>query len=110
MLQRALPNLQDTIAQQVADGLRLELTPAERDRVGRRDTANAEAYNLYMRGRAAFVNYTEATMTQAIDDFEHALAIDEDYALARASLAIAAAWFSVRYAYENRGDAVGGTR
>ena len=101
VLQRALSNLQDTIAQQVVDGLRLELTPAERDRVGRRDTANAEAYNLYLRGRAAFVNYTEATMRQAIDDFERALGIDGDYALARASLAIAASWFSVRYAYEN---------
>jgi eukaryotic-like serine/threonine-protein kinase len=100
VLQRALPNLQDTIAQQVADGLRLELTAAERERVQRRYTGNADAYNLYLRGRAAFVNYTEDSMKQAIRDFRQALDLDRDFAPARASLAIAEAWFSVRYAYE----------
>ena len=39
-------------------------------------------------------------MKAAIADFERALAIDPDYALARAGLAIASAWFSIRYAYE----------
>ena len=32
--------------------------------------------------------------------FERAIAIDGDYALARAGLSIAAAWFSIRYTYE----------
>jgi TolB-like protein len=100
VLQRALPNLQDTISQQVADALRLELTAAERERVQRRYTGNADAYNLYLRGRAAFVNYTEDAMKQAIRDFQQALDLDRDFAPARASLAIAEAWFSVRYAYE----------
>jgi hypothetical protein len=46
------------------------------------------------------VNYTERGMKTAIGDFEHALSLDPDYALARAGLAIACAWFSIRYAYE----------
>ena len=39
-------------------------------------------------------------MKAAMGDFDRALAIDPDYALARAGLAIASAWFSIRYAYE----------
>ncbi len=96
----ALTNLQDTIAEEVVTALRLELTPAERDRVRRRYTDNAQAYDLYLRGRASFVNYTERGMKTAIGDFERALSVDPDYALARAGLAIACAWFSIRYAYE----------
>jgi hypothetical protein len=61
-----------------------------------------------MRGRASFVNYTEKGMRTAIRDFERALAIDPDYALARAGLAIASAWFSIRYAYEAEANEWGG--
>ncbi len=110
VLRSELTKLQDTIAEEVVGALRLELTEAERARVRRRYTDNAEAYDLYLRGRASFVNYTEPGMKAAIGDFERALAIDPDYALARAGLAIASAWFSIRYAYETRGGRVGCTR
>ena len=56
-------------------------------------------YALYVKGRALLLNYTEANMRQAIEGFEQALALDQNYALARAGLATACAWFSVRYAY-----------
>ena len=60
MLRSALTNLQeDTIADEVAGALRLELTEVERARVRRRYTDNVEAYELYLRGRASLVNYTE---------------------------------------------------
>ncbi len=101
VLRSALTNLQeDTIADEVAGALRLELTEVERARVRRRYTDNVEAYELYLRGRASLVNYTEKSMKAAMGDFDRALAIDPDYALARAGLAIASAWFSIRYAYE----------
>ena len=104
VLRSALTKLQDTIAEEVVGALRLELTEAERARVQRRYTDNAEAYDLYLRGRASFVNYTEQGMNSAIGDFERALAIDPDYTLARAGLAIASAWFSIRYAYESEAN------
>jgi TolB-like protein len=69
VLRSALTNLQDTIAEEVVNALRLQLTQAERDRVRRRYTDNAEAYDLYLRGRASFVNYTEIGMKTAIGDF-----------------------------------------
>jgi tetratricopeptide (TPR) repeat protein len=46
------------------------------------------------------LNYTEANMLEAIKYFENAVAIDPNYALARAGIAISCAWFSVRYAHE----------
>ena len=84
----------------MVDALRLELTPAERERLRRRYTENAEAYDLYLRGRASLFNYTEAGMKAAIGSFERALAIDPEFAPARAALATACAWFGIRYAYE----------
>ena len=96
----SLLTLQDTVAEQVVEALRIELSAADRARFKRRYTENAEAYELYVRGRASLVNYTEAEMKTAIDAFERAIAIDGQYALARAGLSIASAWFSNRYAYE----------
>ena len=96
----SLLTLQDTIADQVVEALRIQLSAADRERFRRRYTENAEAYELYVRGRASLVNYTEAEMKTAIAAFERALAVDRDYALARAGLSIASAWFSIRYAYE----------
>jgi len=95
-----LLQLQDHIAEQVASALRLELSPPERARLHVRYTQNPAAYDLYLRGRALLVNYTEANMREALGYFERALTLDEHYALARAALATAASWFSVRYAYE----------
>jgi len=95
-----LLGFQDTVAEQVVSALRVELSPSERTRISARQTAVPEAYDAYLRGRALLVNYTEANMKDAIAQFERAIALDDRYALARAGLATACAWFSVRYAYE----------
>lgn len=92
--------LQDAIADEITRALRVELSPPERDRLHLRYTNNPAADDLYLRGRALLVNYTEANMGEAIGYFEQAIRMDENYALARAALATACAWFSVRYAYE----------
>lgn len=91
--------LQDAVAEQIVAALELELTGSERERLRRRYTENTAAYTLYVKGRALLLNYTEANMRRAIESFDQALASDRDYALARAGLATACAWFSVRYAY-----------
>ena len=95
-----LLELQDRIAEQVAAALRIELSPPERARLNVRSTQNPAAYDLYLHGRALMVNYTELGMREALRHFEQAIALDQHYALARAALATSAAWFSVRYAYE----------
>ena len=96
----ALPRLQDDIAQEVVAALRVELSPPERARLHARYTDNPAAYDMYLRGRSLLVNYTEAKVQEAIGYFEQALRMDEDYALARAGIATASAWFSVRYSHD----------
>ena len=95
-----LLELQDRIAEHVASALRVNLSPPEQARLHVRYTKNPSAYDLYLRGRALMVDFTETNMRGAIGFFEQALALDENYALARAALATSAAWFSVRYAHD----------
>jgi DNA-binding winged helix-turn-helix (wHTH) protein/TolB-like protein len=96
-----LLRLQDDVAEQVVTALRVELSPPERERLKARHTPDAAAYDLYLRGRTLLVNYTDANMREAIGRFEQALALDPQYARARAALATGCAWFSVRFAYES---------
>jgi serine/threonine-protein kinase len=97
-----LLDLQDTVAEQVVEALQVEIGADQRDRLHRRYTARTDAYREYLKGRASLLNYTEAGMPDAIAAFERAVAIDPDYALAHAGLAMANAWFSIRYAEETQ--------
>ena len=93
--------VQDHIAEQIVEALRVELSPPERARLHMAYTRNPAAYDLYLRGRALLVNYTDTKIRESLGYFEQALALDQHYALAHAGLATGAAWFSVRFAYES---------
>ncbi len=103
----ALAALQDRLAGQIVEALRMELAAPVRGRVHARYTGNPGAYDLYLRGRALLVNYTEAKMHEAISAFEQALRLDPGHALARTGIATASAWFSVRYAHDQEAIAWG---
>src|SRR6185436_9573424 len=84
-------NVQDTITQEICDGLRLELSSDEKDRLERGKTANAEAYEEYLRGRdclARFIYHTIARkdIDEAIKHFERAAYLDPSFALAHSGL------------------------
>src|SRR5215813_1314580 len=84
-------NVQDTITQEICDGLRLELTSDEKDRLEQQKTTNAEAYEEYLRGRdclARFIYHTIARkdIDEAIARFEHAAYLDPSFALALSGL------------------------
>jgi TolB-like protein/Tfp pilus assembly protein PilF len=51
--------------------------------------ANTEAHEAYLRGRHLVVQRTRDTVEGAVREFEKAIALDPDYALAHAELAIA---------------------
>jgi TolB-like protein/DNA-binding winged helix-turn-helix (wHTH) protein/Tfp pilus assembly protein PilF len=51
--------------------------------------ANTEAHDAYLRGRYLVVQRTQATIESAVREFEKAIELDHDYALAHAELAIA---------------------
>ncbi|PYS23493.1 MAG: hypothetical protein DMF72_08815 [Acidobacteria bacterium] len=84
-------NVQDTITQEICDGLRLELSPDEKDRLEQGKTANAEAYEEYLRGRDSLGRYIYHTIArkdvdEAIEHFQRATYIDPSFALAHCGL------------------------
>src|SRR2546426_7917150 len=84
-------NVQDTITQEICDGLRLELTSDEKDRLERVKTANAEAYEEYLRGRdclGRFIYHTIARkdIDEAIEHLERSAYLDPSFALAHSGL------------------------
>src|SRR5205823_7938247 len=84
-------SVQDTITQEICDGLRLELTSDEKDRLEQQKTANAEAYEEYLRGRdcmGRFIYHSIARkdIDEAIEHFERAVSLDPSFALAHSAL------------------------
>ena len=79
-------SVQEEIARQITDNLRLKLTGAERTRLAQRPTESTEAYQLYLKGRY-FWNQRGKGLLKAAEFFEQALAADPSYAQAHAGLA-----------------------
>jgi tetratricopeptide (TPR) repeat protein len=79
--------VQSEVAQQITDALAVALSPEEKQRVEKKATADAEAYNLYLLGRFHVNKWSEAQVQKAIRYFEDAIARDPSYALAYAGLA-----------------------
>jgi len=87
-------NVQDTITQEICDGLRLELTSDEKVWLEQPKTANAEAYEEYLRGRDCLGRYVYHTVARkdvdaAIAHFERAAYLDPSFALAHSALGAA---------------------
>jgi TolB-like protein/DNA-binding winged helix-turn-helix (wHTH) protein len=79
--------LQRELSAVIAQQVRLRLSPERVDALARRQTRNAEAYDLYLRGRGFANQRTPATTAKAIEYFTRATTIDPGYALAWAGLA-----------------------
>ncbi len=83
--------LQDGIAQRILEGLRLELSDNEQEKLGRRLTDNAEAWEEYLRGRDNFGRFIFRTLSSndcnaAIQNFKNAIELDSHFALAYSGL------------------------
>jgi TolB-like protein/Tfp pilus assembly protein PilF len=79
--------IQSEVAQQIAAALKTTLTPADKERIAQRPTANIEAYDFYVQGRERYYRYRKEDNDQAIELFRKALVIDPRFALAQAGLA-----------------------
>jgi adenylate cyclase len=81
--------LQDRLAQQVAKGLGAEPGPEERRRMAAviQSTGNAEAYQLYLRGRDQYAKLTAEGFEAAGACYRQAVTLDDHYALAWAGIA-----------------------
>jgi serine/threonine-protein kinase len=79
--------LQDSIAEDVAAALRLELSDAERAHLAHRYTQDEEAYRLYVLGRYHIYKLTPHEIDRGIALLLRAIERDPDYALAHLGLA-----------------------
>jgi len=79
--------IQSDVALEVARALRAALSEGERERLGRRPTADLHAYQLYLQGRHCHARYTEEGMRKAVELFERAIEADPQFALAHVGLA-----------------------
>jgi serine/threonine-protein kinase len=79
--------VQEEIARRISEKLALRLTDEQQKRLIKRYTQDAEAYQLYMKGRYHLETRTRDGITRAIDYFKQAIARDTKYALAYAGLA-----------------------
>jgi serine/threonine protein kinase/tetratricopeptide (TPR) repeat protein len=79
--------VQDEISNEISGKLRLHLTRAEKRRLTRHHTENAEAYRLYLKGRHYWNRWTEEGFYKAIEYFQQAAEKDPGYALAYTGVA-----------------------
>jgi len=79
--------VQEEIAKEISEKLRLKLTGAERQQLAKRPTENIRAFQYYMQGRALAQRRIREDLLTAIRYYEKALEEDRNYALAYAGLA-----------------------
>ena len=76
-----------TMSREIVDTLHLRLTLGEQQRLVKRHTQNAEAYQLFSKGHFYLNKRTQEGINRAIDYYQQALEKDPKYALAWTDLA-----------------------
>jgi TolB-like protein/Tfp pilus assembly protein PilF len=84
---REIPTLGSDVARAVAAQVGIRLTPQEDGRLTQAGRVNAEAYDLYLRGRYLWNQRTEVQLLKAIEYFQRAIEKDQSFAPAYAGLA-----------------------
>jgi TolB-like protein/Flp pilus assembly protein TadD len=83
--------VQDTIVNHIVEGLRLELSPDEKQELGKGSTADGAASEEYLRGRHCLGQFIYHTISRedvdsAIQHFKRAIELDQNFALAYSAL------------------------
>ncbi|MDH3748086.1 MAG: hypothetical protein OER97_07735 [Gammaproteobacteria bacterium] len=79
--------IQDEIATQVVDALKVTLLGDELARLNRHPTANLAAYDAYLLGRQKMARRTSTALQEAVGHFSEAIRLDSQYGLAYVGLA-----------------------
>jgi len=74
--------VQEEIANEISQQLRLKLSGEERKRLTKRYTENTEAYQLYLKGRYYANKFTKEGFDTGIEYLRQAIAMDPSYRLA----------------------------
>jgi serine/threonine-protein kinase len=79
--------IQNDISRRVVDALKIQLGADEAERLVKKPTLNAEAYDAYLLGRFELNKFTEDGFSKSVAHFQQAIALDPKFALAYAGLA-----------------------
>jgi len=79
--------LQREVARDIAEQVRVTLTPNEQKRLATAGAVDPVAYESYLRGRSFWNQRSEASLLKAIDQFNKAIEADPGYAPAYSGLA-----------------------
>ena len=85
--------IQDEIATEVVDSLKVVMASADRDRLTQKRTDNLQAYDHYLKGRVLARDPARANLLGAVAQFEQAIALDPGFAAPYGS--IAQAWIAL---------------
>ena len=80
-------SLQDDLACDISEKLRLRLSGAQKERLTERFTENRQAYESYLKGRYAWGRRAIEDLKKAVEYFRQAIADDPNYSLAHAGIA-----------------------
>lgn len=81
-------DLQSDITREISQMLRARITGAEMQHMTAAKTQDAEAYELYLKGRFYLTKRTKEDLAEAINYFQRAIQKDPSYAQAHAALAL----------------------
>jgi adenylate cyclase len=89
-------DIQEQVAQQIVEALKLKLSFSEKVSLTKRHTGNVQAYDLYLRGQDYLYQLTKRGVEYAIQLFEKAIELDPRFAAAYAACSSA---YGQRYQY-----------
>ena len=96
-------DIQEQVAQQIVEALKLKLSFSEKVSLTKRQTVNAQAYDLYLRGQDYLYRLNKRSVEYAIQLFEKAIELDPRYAAAYAGCSSA---YGQMYQWFARDDTV----
>ena len=79
-------SVQEEISSNISDKLRLKLSGKEKKQLSKRHTENAEAYQLYLKGRFYWNKWSEEGFNKSIEYYEQAISLDPQFGLAYSGL------------------------
>ncbi len=97
-----LLTVQEEIAREIAEALRLRLSGDEQRQLAKRYTQNNEAYQLYLEGRYHWNKRTSEGMRKSVESYKQAIDKDSDFALAYVGLADAYATLGSYHVMQSR--------
>jgi adenylate cyclase len=79
--------VQSEVAEKVAGALKVQLVESEKKRLERGSTRNPEAQNLYLKGMFYWNKRTPEALRKAVEFFEQAISVDQEFAMGYAGIA-----------------------